>query len=59
MSHWKRTFTDETYEFWALATYNGEKARGLVHTAEWQSKMRDEQKRFDATQPWREKVGKP
>ena len=30
----------------ALATYNGEVARGLVHTPEWKAKMAEEQKLF-------------
>lgn len=36
----------EPYEFSQLATYNGERARGLVHTEEWQARMRAEQERF-------------
>lgn len=32
----------------ALATYNGERARGLVHTTEWQERMASEQAAFDA-----------
>ncbi len=35
------------YEFAALATYNGERARGIMHTLEWQEKMAKEQARFD------------
>jgi hypothetical protein len=38
----------ETYEFAALARYNAERARGLVHTPEWVEKMAFEQRRFDA-----------
>ena len=30
-----------------LATYNSEKARGLIHTAEWTEQMRRAQDRFD------------
>ncbi len=50
MRLWKRTFTDDKYEFWALATYNGERARGIMHTPEWQEKMAADQERFDAQQ---------
>lgn len=35
------------YDFEALATYNAEVARGIVHTPEWVEKMRHEQDRFD------------
>ncbi len=38
----------EHYEFSALATYNSEKARGIVHTDEWKAKMVTDQARFDA-----------
>lgn len=31
-----------------LATYNGEVARGLVHTPEWKAKMAKEQELFNA-----------
>lgn len=31
-----------------LATYNAERARGLVHTPEWVEKMAELQARFDA-----------
>lgn len=34
----------------ALATYNAEVARGLVHTPEWKAKMAEEQKLFDKEQ---------
>ena len=34
------------YEFQALATYNAEVARGIVHTTEWQQEMAEEQRRF-------------
>lgn len=30
-----------------LATYNGEVARGLVHTVSWQNRMKALQKRYD------------
>jgi hypothetical protein len=45
-----RRKTSEPYRFQALATYNGERARGIVHTPEWQAKMAAEQKRFDRSQ---------
>lgn len=34
-------------EFNPLAQYNGEIARGLVHTPEWQAQMAGLQKRFN------------
>ncbi len=37
----------QRYEFAALATYNGERSRGIMHTLEWQEKMAQEQARFD------------
>lgn len=40
----------EPYEFNALATYNAERYRGIVHTPEWQEKMAVEQARFDEQQ---------
>jgi hypothetical protein len=42
---------NEPYEFNALAIYNSERARGIVHTPEWDEKMRLEQERF-AEQYW-------
>jgi hypothetical protein len=36
------------YEFADLAQYNSEKARGIVHTPEWNKKMAKEQARFNA-----------
>ena len=33
-----------------LATYNGERARGIVHTAEWDERMAVEQRAFDDEQ---------
>ena len=42
----------EPYEFEALATYNSEKARGIVHTPEWVEKMKHEQERFNQQQWW-------
>jgi hypothetical protein len=41
----------EPYEFAALARYNAECARGIVHTAEWDALMRVEQAAFDAQRP--------
>jgi hypothetical protein len=35
------------YEFDALATYNSECARGIVHTPEWVALMESEQRRFE------------
>lgn len=35
------------YQFQALANYNAEVARGIVHTPEWEEYMRTEQQRFD------------
>ena len=37
-----RTFTNE------LAIYNAEVARGIVHTPEWDAKMAELQREFDA-----------
>lgn len=37
----------KTYEFDDLATYNAERARGIVHTPEWQEKMKHRQSIFD------------
>lgn len=37
-------------EIGQLATYNGECARGIEHTAEWQSQMRELQRAFDQEQ---------
>jgi hypothetical protein len=36
----------QQYEFADLATYNSEVARGIVHTAEWDAKMAEQQRRF-------------
>lgn len=41
----------EKYEFSALATYNSERSRGIVHTAKWKELMREEKRRFDASLP--------
>ena len=40
----------EEHRWNALATYNSEVARGLVHTPEWRKKMAEEQKLFDEEQ---------
>lgn len=40
----------DPYEFDALAKFNSEVARGIVHTPEWVEKMRLEQERFNAEQ---------
>lgn len=37
-------------ELQMLATYNGEKARGLVHDQYWVAKMKELQHRFDRDQ---------
>jgi hypothetical protein len=36
-------------KFNALATYNGERARGIVHTPEWDATMAEVQREWDAT----------
>lgn len=36
-----------SFDFDELACYNAERARGLVHTPEWQQRMEHEQRRFD------------
>jgi hypothetical protein len=36
-------------KFSALATYNAERARGIMHTAEWDAKMAELQREWDAT----------
>jgi hypothetical protein len=38
----------EEYRFAALAEYNTERARGIVHTEEWRKRMKKEQAKFDA-----------
>lgn len=38
------------YRWIELATYNAERARGIVHTSEWQERMRLEQEAFDREQ---------
>jgi hypothetical protein len=40
--------TSEPYEFEALAKYNGEVARGIVHTRDYDVRMAQEQARFNA-----------
>lgn len=37
----------DRYEVEMLATYNSEKARGLVHTPEWSARMEEFQRRFN------------
>jgi hypothetical protein len=51
----------EGYEFEALARYNSEIARGIVHTPEWDALMAQEQERFDRQQQdeWIVKGGHP
>lgn len=43
----KRESSGAPYRWSALATYNGERARGIVHTPEWESRMAEEQRAFD------------
>lgn len=45
---WRR---EEKYEFSALATYNAERSRGLVHTPRWHELMKEEQRRFAGNLP--------
>lgn len=47
----------DSYEFSALARYNSEAARGIVHTPEWKAKMAEEQRRFDNTRGWSHLTG--
>lgn len=43
-----KTEGDLTYdEVQMLGTYNSERARGLMHTPEWQQRMAELQHRFD------------
>jgi hypothetical protein len=37
-----------SYDLNALATYNAETARGIVHTDEWRAKMAEHQRAFNA-----------
>lgn len=37
----------EEQQFKTLATYNSEKARGIVHTEAWELKMADLQRKFN------------
>jgi hypothetical protein len=48
MGLFRRAPAPEPYEFAALATYNAELSRGIVHTPEWDARMAAEQARFDA-----------
>jgi hypothetical protein len=45
-------------EIIALATYNAEIARGLVHTELWQEKMRNLQRIFDETHRGFQQLGR-
>jgi hypothetical protein len=38
-------------KFEPLATYNAERARGIVHTAEYDARMAELQREFDAARP--------
>lgn len=49
------------YRWDALATYNAERARGLLHSPQWHARMADEQAAFNAererelvTEGWKE-----
>jgi hypothetical protein len=42
---WRHGLSAE--EFHELSRYNGESARGLVHTPEWRERMTVLQRRFD------------
>jgi hypothetical protein len=42
-----RSFRYKEYDYHALAVYNSERSRGLVHTEEYQDKMRQQQERFN------------
>lgn len=44
---------DERWRVEQLGRYNAERARGLVHTLEWQAFMSREQRWFDALQETR------
>jgi hypothetical protein len=35
------------HEFQQLSTYNGERHRGIMHTAEWGARMAQLQRRYD------------
>lgn len=54
----KRNRVLEMAQWNQLATYNAERARGLVHTPEWREKMVEEQERYgrwirDQSPVWR------
>ncbi len=36
-------------EWWHLSTYNAERYRGIMHTPEWDAKMAELQREWDAT----------
>jgi hypothetical protein len=40
---------DDDYPFAALAQYNSECARGIVHTAEYDEQMAQQQRQFEAS----------
>lgn len=44
-------------KFEPLAVYNAECARGIVHTPEWDAKMAELQREFDATHGTGERTG--
>lgn len=43
-----QTRRDRQRRFDVLATYNAERARGIVHTPEWADEMAELQREFDA-----------
>jgi hypothetical protein len=55
----RRRHIEPDYRWWTLANYNAERARGIVHTAEWQERMRLEQDAFDREQRRMVNLGPP
>lgn len=47
MKRKRRRSNEEEDRIWVLGRYNAERARGIVHTEEWNRKMAAEQARFD------------
>ncbi len=39
-------------DYYDLARYNGERARGIVHSAEWQTRMAALQARYNQMESW-------
>lgn len=46
MTFWRRTPKDD-FPFHALARYNAERSRGIVHTPEWAERMTHDKAAFD------------